>query len=160
VASSQIWHYPQAAAQLAVSEGIPLDVALQALQALGADVSEDRFARLYGQAEQARALVGPTGGIPPENFPPSELIQTRSTVTSTGLQYQLQVSAIDLETDRELQIPYSIVTDDMISVEEAQEAAVVAQTLRGTMPGHPSGNFRVIDARLTGVYRLVPLQEA
>lgn len=159
MADSPIWRYPQAAAQLAVREGIPLDVAFQTLQALGSNVSADRFARFYGQAEEARALVGPTGEIPPENFPPQELIQTRSTITSEGLQYQLQVSAVDLETDRELQIPYSIVVDEPISIEEAQEAAVVAQTLRGTMPGHPSGNFRVIDARLTGVYRLVPLGE-
>jgi hypothetical protein len=157
MADNPIWHYPKGAADLAVREGVPLDAFLASMDALGSTASPDRLTRFFSQAETARALVGPTSAIEPEEHPPEELIQTRSTVSSTGIQYQLTVSAVDLETDRELQIPYSLVTDELITVDEAQQAAIVSQTLRGTLPGHPSGNFRVLDARLTGVYRLVPI---
>lgn len=145
-----------AAAQIAVRDGIPARIAIQALQALGATFDEQTFYRLYGQAELARSMVGPTGEAPIDQLPDVTLIQHRSTVSSTGFQYQFSVSTVDLETGEQADRYYSIVTPELITPEEGMDAAVVAQTNFASQPGSPSGQFRVLGARLTGIYRLVP----
>ena len=148
-----IWRYPLSAAQLAAREGIPANVAYDVLASLGMDVPRATFERLYGQAQKAIALIGPTAELEGDIFPPAELIQTRSTVTSTGFQYQFQVSAVEQETGQELKLPFSIKTTYPISIAEAYESAIIEQQLRA-----PDYNLAIQGATLTGVYQLEPLE--
>jgi hypothetical protein len=143
--------YPRAAAQLAVSRGVPLEAAYRIASSLGANVSRAAFGQHYAEAEIAASSVGPTSSLPLDQLPPADLIQTMTTVTSRGYLYQTSVGAIDKETGEIIEIPYSVKTPDLINPSEAIDAAYVSQTLRA-----PEYNLQVIDARLTGVYALNP----
>lgn len=146
-----VWTYPMAAAQRAVRDNIPLDVAYEVLTSLGMDVPAENFARLYGQAVLAQSMAGVEMEQDLELVPGAEHIQHRSTVTSSGYLQQTLVTAIDQGTGATIEIPYSIRTDTLISRAEAIDAAMVSQTLRA-----PDYNLKVIGAAYTGTYELVP----
>ena len=148
-----IWNYPMAAAQAAIREGVSADLAYDVLSALGSTVSRADFGTLYGQAEVARAMVGPTGELERDQLPGAEFIQPRRTVTATGYMYQLWVSAIDRETGAVVDIPYGIKLPYLITPGEAIDSAIVSQTLRAG-----DYNLDVLDAQLTGVYSLEPME--
>lgn len=139
------------AAQIAVRDDIPADLAYQVLTSLGMDVSQKDFDRLYGQALLATDMVASEGEASLDDIPDSSFIQHRSTVTSAGYLQQTLVHAVDQSTGATIEIPYSIRTDDLISRGEAIDAAIVSQTLRA-----PDYNLKVISAVYTGTYELVP----
>lgn len=141
------------AAQIAVRDDIPADLAYQVLDSLGMQVSQSDFNRLYGQAQLASDMVASEGEASLDDIPDSTFIQNRSTVTSTGYLQQTLVHAIDQSTGATVEIPYSIRTDQLISRGEAIDAAIVSQTLRA-----PDYNLKVTGAIYTGTYQLVPDQ--
>lgn len=140
-----------AAAQIAVRDQIDPQIAYQVLTSLGMDVPVQDFYRLYSQAQLAVGMVDPTGELPLDQLPGGEVIQHRSTVSSTGYLYQFVVHAVDTESDQEVDIPYSIRTDTLITPGEGIDAAIVSQTLRA-----PEYNLKVLGAQLTGISELVP----
>lgn len=154
MAAFQIWRYPMVAAQLAVREGIPENQAYDVLKTLGMDVSPDTFGRLYGQSVRAAGMVDLTSGLALDEYPTSDVIQTRSTVTSTGYLYQFSVSQTDLDSGQDFESPYSITTGQLITPGEGIDAAIVSQTLRAA-----DYNLKVMGARLTGIFQLVPLEQ-
>lgn len=145
------WQYPLAAAQLAVREGIPADVAHQVISALGADVTRQAFGQLYNQAELARSMVGPEAEAPIESVPGPEYIQQRSTVSSTGYLQQVIIHATDNQTGASIEIPYSVRTNQLLSRDEVIQAGIVSQNLRA-----PDYKFTVQGAMYTGTYQLIP----
>lgn len=153
MADYEIWRYPRNAAVRAVQEGIPAPVALQVLQALGAEVNPDTWYQLYGQEEVRKALVGPTGELELDELPGEDLIQTRSTVTAEGYQVQLIVSAIDETTGADREIPYTLDVESPITPGAAIEQAIADQTIR--VEGSKLA-LQIIDARVTGYYRNTP----
>lgn len=146
-----IWSYPMTAAQIAVRDNIPADLAYQVLDSLGMEVSQQDFSRLYGQAQLASDMVGREGEAGLDEIPDSSFIQHRSTVSSSGYLQQTLVHAVDKSTGATIEIPYSIRTDQLISRGEAIDAAIVSQTLRA-----PDYNLQVLGAAYTGTYQLVP----
>lgn len=155
MAPTPIWRYPMSAAQLAARSGIPAGEAFDVLSTLGMDVPRETFDRLYGQAVRTASMVGDYADINPEALPESDLIQTRSTVTSTGFQYQFTVHAVEGDTGQEIELPFSIKTTYLITPGEAQESALIEQQLRAE-----DYNLQIQGATLTGIYSLEPLQEA
>lgn len=151
MAANPLWQHPAAAAQLAVREGVDLETAFTAMQALGMSATRETFERLYTQAQIAAGMVEPTSVLGQDTLPSADSIQTRSTVTSTGYLYQFNVHAIDTESGEEFDIPYSIKTTQLITPGEGIDAAITSQTIRGAEYNHT-----VTGAQLTGVFQLVP----
>lgn len=151
MAERPIWDYPMTAAQIAVRDNIPVDVAYQVLDSLGMDVNQADFERLYSQATLAVDMVAAEGEADLDSVPDAGFIQTRSTVTSTGYLQQILVTAVDQSTGGTIELPYSIRTDNLISRGEAIDAAIVSQTLRA-----PEYNLKVLSGIYTGTYQLVP----
>ena len=149
------WQYPLAAAQLAVREGIPADVAHQVITALGADISQAAFTQLYHQAALAGDMIGAESEAPLDAIPGPEFIQQRTTVTSTGFLQQVVVTATDNQTGATIEIPYSVRSNQLLSRGEVIEAAIVSQNLRA-----PDYKFSVQGAMYTGTYSLNPQVEA
>jgi hypothetical protein len=146
------WQYPLAAAQLAVREGIPADVAHQVITALGADISQAAFTQLYHQASLAGDMIGAESEAPLDAIPGQEFIQQRTTVTSTGFLQQVVVTATDNATGATIEIPYSVRSNQLLSRGEVIEAAIVSQNLRA-----PDYKFSVQGAMYTGTYELQPM---
>lgn len=153
MADNPIWNYPLSAAQIAVRDSIPADLAYDVLSTLGMTVSRGDFDRLYGQATLAAHNAPLEMEAELDLIPGAEFIQPRTTVTSTGYLQQTLVTAVNTATGDEIQIPYSIRTDQLISRSEAINAAIASQNLRA-----PDYNLRVIGAAYTGTYELIPAE--
>ena len=146
-----IWNYPLSVARLAIRENIHPEAAYEVMSSLGANVPKERWDRLYGQALKSANMVGASSHWPLDQIPTSDIIQDLTTVTSTGYLYQTSVSVVDKSTGLERQIPWSLRTDDLLLPQEVVDSALVSQRIRAKQY-----EFEVLDAEITGFYRLVP----